>query len=853
MRDWLRRRRRLSVVVAVLALVAATGGVWWYASGPTPHTTEDLRIAVGDDEPAELDVRVYVPQETPAPAVLLAHGFGGTKETVADTAEKLAGRGYFVLTYTARGFGTSGGMIHLNSPDYEVSDASELLDFLAERDDVVQDADGDPRVGAAGGSYGGALSLLLAGHDDRVDAIVPQITWNSLADALFPNAASAEGEPDDAGPIADGVFKQSWAGLFFAAGLQSSAPGGPPANSADPQAMAPDPACGRWAPDTCAMYQDIAASGRIDETARQLLHASSPESILDDVVAPTLLIQGQADTLFGLDQADANARGLVNAPTRVAWYSGGHDSAGTITDYDRVEALTAQWLDHHLRGEGDEPGDSFTFTRIGGVTSSRADLSTIGLVADEYPGVSGAEEPTVLKTGDDVSPQTIASPPDGTPAALSSVPTFGQLSTLAAGEATRDIPGQFASVDFSSGADRPVDVVGAPRTTLKVASSSGEAVLFVKLYDVDPTGRATLPNGLIAPVRLTDLPEDVADAEPVAVELPGIVHRLEPGHSLRLVVATSDQSYSGPVEPATYTVEMSGELALPQTPAGPLPSQDSFWTGALIALGIGLPAAALAAWLVARFRHSRRDRSVEADLADVPLVVRELRKVYADGFVAVDGVNFSVERGQVVGLLGPNGAGKTTSLRVLMGMLQPTQGEMRVFGRRVVPGAPVLSRLGALVEGPGLLPHLSGMDNLRLFWRATGRPEADAHLDEVVKIADLGDGVHRKVRAYSHGMKQRIAIAQAMLGLPDLLVLDEPADGLDPPQIAEMRRVLHEYARDGRAVLVSSHLLAEVEQTCTHVVVMSRGRVAGAGKVADVIGSGDGHRLEDAFLELVQR
>ena len=115
---------------------------------------------------------------------------------------------------------------------------------------------------------------------------------------------------------------------------------------------------------------------------------------------------------------------------------------------------------------------------------------------------------------------------------------------------------------------------------------------------------------------------------------------------------------------------------------------------------------------------------------------------------------------------------------------------MLVFGHRLAPGAPVLSRLGALVEGPGFLPHLTGVENLRLYWRATGRPEADARFDEALEIAGLGDASHRKVKTYSHGMKQRLAIAQAMLGLPELLVLDEPTDGLDPPQIAEMRRVL---------------------------------------------------------------
>jgi ABC-2 type transport system ATP-binding protein len=199
-------------------------------------------------------------------------------------------------------------------------------------------------------------------------------------------------------------------------------------------------------------------------------------------------------------------------------------------------------------------------------------------------------------------------------------------------------------------------------------------------------------------------------------------------------------------------------------------------------------------------------------------------------------VDFTVQRGQVVGLLGPNGAGKTTSLRVLMGLTHASAGEIYIFGHRLVPGAPVLSRIGALVEGPGFLPHASGLANLRLYWRSTGRAEADAHLSEVLDIAGLGSAVHRKVKKYSHGMRQRLAIAQAMLGLPELLVLDEPTDGLDPPQIAEMRRVLRRYATGGRAVLVSSHLLAEVEQTCTHVVVVHQGLVVASGKVDEIVG-----------------
>jgi ABC-2 type transport system ATP-binding protein len=172
-----------------------------------------------------------------------------------------------------------------------------------------------------------------------------------------------------------------------------------------------------------------------------------------------------------------------------------------------------------------------------------------------------------------------------------------------------------------------------------------------------------------------------------------------------------------------------------------------------------------------------------------------------------------------------------------MGLIMPTEGEIRIFGHRVTPGAAVLSRLGSFIEGPGFLPHLSGTDNLELYWRSTGRRGIDSGMAIALEIAGLGDDVERKVRTYSQGMRQRLAIAQAMLGLPDLLVLDEPTNGLDPPQIREMRAVLGRYAATGRTVVVSSHLLAEVEQTCSHVVVMAGGRLIAAGPVEELIGA----------------
>ena len=223
--------------------------------------------------------------------------------------------------------------------------------------------------------------------------------------------------------------------------------------------------------------------------------------------------------------------------------------------------------------------------------------------------------------------------------------------------------------------------------------------------------------------------------------------------------------------------------------------------------------------------------------SDLVVETYKLTKIYQNRQIALNDVTLRIERGCVLGLLGPNGAGKTTTLRMLMGLILPTEGGIRIFGHRVTPGAAVLSRLGSFIEGPGFLPHLSGADNLELYWRSTGRRGTDSGMAIALEIAGLGHDVERKVRTYSQGMRQRLAIAQAMLGLPDLLVLDEPTNGLDPPQIREMREVLGRYAATGRTVVVSSHLLAEVEQTCSHVVVMAGGRLIAQGPVEELIGA----------------
>ena len=204
------------------------------------------------------------------------------------------------------------------------------------------------------------------------------------------------------------------------------------------------------------------------------------------------------------------------------------------------------------------------------------------------------------------------------------------------------------------------------------------------------------------------------------------------------------------------------------------------------------------------------------------------------GVRAVDDLTFRVGHGEVCGLLGPNGAGKTTTLRVLVGLLHPTRGSASLLGVPMTPSNPILARVGTMIEHADFVPFLSGMRNLQLHWQEAGGDFAQANVDEALAIADLGDAVHRKVKTYSQGMRQRLGIARALLGRPDVMVLDEPTNGLDPGEMREIRQLLQRLAGRGVTVLLSSHLLGEVEQVCSHVVVMERGHLVAAGTIDEL-------------------
>ncbi|WP_413800733.1 ABC transporter ATP-binding protein [Streptomyces iranensis] len=229
-------------------------------------------------------------------------------------------------------------------------------------------------------------------------------------------------------------------------------------------------------------------------------------------------------------------------------------------------------------------------------------------------------------------------------------------------------------------------------------------------------------------------------------------------------------------------------------------------------------------------------RSTEGD--DAAVETRGLTKRYRGGQLAVDALDLSVPRGSVFGFLGPNGSGKTTTIRMLMGLIEPTSGRASLLGEPMPRAArSVLPRVGALIEGPALYPFLTGRDNLLRYDAAdptadprTRAPRVAAALDRVGLAAAAG----KKARAYSLGMKQRLGLAAALLQPRELLVLDEPTNGLDPQGMREIRALVRELAEEGTTVFLSSHLLDEIEQVCTHAAVMAQGRLITQGTVAEL-------------------
>jgi len=557
-----------------------------------------------------------------------------------------------------------------------------------------------------------------------------------------------------------------------------------------------------------------------------------------------LLSQGQADSLFPLTESYKTAEVIRKAHPQLSlsmiWHAGGHDGGIDQSQYLRDQYLN--WFKKYLSGARiDFP--AFQFTKTNGSISLQDSTVIPKVFSSNQLPIQAAQHQLPL-----ITPTVAASYPiGGIPSAISALPGIGSAGALVSrvastipGFSPAFLPGQSGLLE-SAPLTQPISLVGPSSIKVRITSTSGDATMFFSLVTKSPNGGITQPNGVVAPVRLKNIPQGGMD---VTINLPSVIIDASVGDVIAVGISTTDQGYDLPKLSRFYSISPLSPLTYGTIDASASKSSSANLVWPLIAF-----VTLIGAFIYVRLRKPKIAASNQESTALVE--VQDLGKVYKDGYRAVSDLSFTVERGQVVGLLGPNGAGKTTTLRMVMGLIFPTEGSIYMDGKAVYPGSPALSNLGSFVEGPGFLPHLSGRENLSLYWRSIGR-DGEKYLDEVVAITKLGTALDKKVRAYSQGMRQRLAIAQAMLGMPDLLVLDEPTNGLDPQQIVEMRDVLRDYASTGRTVIISSHLLAEVQQTCSHVVLMHRGQLIAFGPMKKILTRNrKSNTLEEIFLELI--
>jgi predicted acyl esterase len=604
----------LAAWAAPSALVPATADAqagphrWVRTPGVLATTTgpEDAEI------PVTLDYDVYVPDSATAltrqPAVVVAHGFGGAKDNaeLLTLAAFFASHGYVVLASSHMGFGGSSGCIALDLADYDGRNVASLVDVLAGRPDVLQEAPGDPVVGMIGGSYGGGHQGGVAAIDDRVDAIAPHRTWNALQYSLVPDNRVTAGMWDlDASE--QGVFKQGWTSLFYALGSTQPLMGGGGCDPVTQQTLYPgQPPCPGFDPRVCPIFAGLTSTGDVTAEQRALIAGGAMATYVDRVDVPVLLQQGQSDTLFTLTEAFAtyealDARGI---DVDLIMNSGGHGYppmpgegepySGVYDDTDGAQAafgatyLADRYLgffDEHLRGVPDDaPRVAFFRSWVdydveatGGTAApaygTAPDLPVGGVTAFALDAAGPAPTLRAAAAAAAATPEpataTLIAPPPGGPSAHSETPNFSGPGQPGADIPPTEVDGQHVAFD-SDALTTAVEVVGTGTVLLDVAGTSGrDVVLFTKVYDVAPGGAAVLLHRMVAASRVP------ADALPGRhlLRLPPVVHRFEAGHRLRLVVATTDDSYRGSTTPDQITLATGGTtgstLSLP-TATGPV-------------------------------------------------------------------------------------------------------------------------------------------------------------------------------------------------------------------------------------------------------------------------------------------
>jgi len=593
-------RRPVTVLTLLACAALPLAGV---AVGSSPSVADatfsvqtlHFKVAVGPDaRVCDIVGDLYTPADASSthrvPAILTTNGFGGSKDDQTGLGRTFAQRGYVVLSYSGLGFGGSDCKITLDDPDWDGVAGRQLVSYLGGADgiaftddahtapapvlDVVQrDAvahDGhpranDPRVGMVGGSYGGQIQFAVASVDPRLDTIVPIITWSDLTYSLGPNnTGQIPGQTDGVTTSPPGVTKLTW-GLGFSAlgvvdGLQNA--------QTDPSRLL---LCPNFAAFVCPALVTAGTLGYFDPASEQALRHASVASYLDRVTIPTLLVQGEKDTLFNLNEAAATYQALRdrNVPVRMIWQSWGHsagspapgeiDLAAPDPDTQYEAGRVADWFDHYLKGSLVGLGPQFAYFRDWVDYTGNAEPA-YG-VAGSFPvgtrtkyylsGTSLVSSPLGLAVG----AQTFLTAPAGVPTNLTQIDAISYFSQAPATE--YDVPGTTARWETAA-LGRKVDVVGSPKLTLQVISPTaavsqvlgppGQLVLFTRLQDVAPDGTATDIRQLTAPVRVADV------TRPFTVTMPAFVHRFEPGHRIRLVVSASSVNYRGGLTANVVTI-----------------------------------------------------------------------------------------------------------------------------------------------------------------------------------------------------------------------------------------------------------------------------------------------------------
>lgn len=539
------------IISAFLILLLALAFSVAFSLGKTQTRLMSKQVSIPGAS-VNLDATIYYPEKVPAPLLLIAHGFGGDKNSVAQEATFFQQHGYLVVAWSARGFGNSSGQINMNAPDKEVADASKIIDFMLAQPSSVKSVSDKPQIGVMGSSYGGALALLLGESDRRISAIVSDITWADLRQSLFPQSASPA-------PVT-GPFKKVWAGTFFSLSTLSNAYLGE---------------CGNFAAQWCQAFKKAATNSQgnvtLNSNELELLRNSSPVKAGAEIKAPTLIMQGEDDSLFPLSESLANLTHLFKssaANVSLIWHSGGHD--GGNPEAKRLSQLSLDWFDKYLTGKN-KLIPKFEVTDSRGtlsVTDSTA-VPTI-LKSDQLP--SAAQYENIKLNG---SLGAFFAPIGGQPAAVSSLPGIGSASSLSSGilnslgatnsagirfgSSTALLPGQsaqFASLPITV----PINVVGSSKIRVKVTSTTSEATLFFSLMAESRNGALRQPGGIVSPVRLSKIPKSGMAVE---INLPAIFLKLAPGERLVVAVSATDQGYALPSEGRFYTVTPISDLTFP--------------------------------------------------------------------------------------------------------------------------------------------------------------------------------------------------------------------------------------------------------------------------------------------------